>query len=153
MDGLALARYLREHTPPVLVMTGDVNPANHTDLLRAGANYLVQEPIEERLLVAKLLFRLRVGRLMRQKMAAARIVETLIPEREGLVFMLWGSCAQAKGRIIDARKHCVLRAPHPSPWSAHRGFIGCGNFSAANRWLAGRRMWPAGIEFPADAVS
>jgi CheY-like chemotaxis protein len=54
---------------PVLVMTGDANPANQTDLLRAGANDLVQKPIEERLLVTKLLFQLRVGRLLRQKMA------------------------------------------------------------------------------------
>ncbi len=70
------------------------------------------------------------------------IVATLDREREGLVFMLWGSYAQAKGKIIDARKHCVLRAPHPSPLSAHRGFIGCGHFSAANRWLVGRRLAP-----------
>ena len=56
---------------PVLVMTGDANPANQTDLLRAGANDLVQKPIEERLLVTKLLFQLRVGRLMREKIAAA----------------------------------------------------------------------------------
>jgi CheY-like chemotaxis protein len=54
---------------PVLVMTGDGNPANQTDLLRAGANDLVQKPIEERLLVTKLLFQLRVGRLMREKRA------------------------------------------------------------------------------------
>jgi uracil-DNA glycosylase len=66
------------------------------------------------------------------------IIETLSREREGLVFMLWGSYAQAKGKVIDSRRHCVLRAPHPSPLSAHRGFIGCGHFSAANRWLAGR---------------
>ena len=63
------------------------------------------------------------------------VVETLAREREGLVFMLWGSYAQAKGRVIDSRRHCVLRAPHPSPLSAHRGFLGCGHFSAANRWL------------------
>jgi hypothetical protein len=56
-------------------------------------------------------------------------------EREGLVFLLWGSYAQAKGKVIDSRRHCVLRAPHPSPLSAHRGFLGCGHFSAANRWL------------------
>jgi uracil-DNA glycosylase len=70
------------------------------------------------------------------------IVETLDREREGLVFLLWGSYAQAKGRIIDARKHCVLRAPHPSPLSAHRGFLGCGHFGATNRWLAGRGLTP-----------
>ena len=66
------------------------------------------------------------------------IVDTLSREREGLVFLLWGSYAQAKGKLIDSRRHAVLRAPHPSPLSAHRGFIGCGHFSAANRWLAGR---------------
>ena len=66
------------------------------------------------------------------------VIAALDREREGLVFMLWGSYAQAKGRIIDARRHCVLRAPHPSPLSAHRGFLGCGHFSATNRWLAGR---------------
>ena len=65
------------------------------------------------------------------------VVETLSREREGLVFLLWGSYAQAKGRVIDNRRHCVLRAPHPSPLSAHRGFLGCGHFSAANRWLQG----------------
>jgi uracil-DNA glycosylase len=79
------------------------------------------------------------------------IVETLNREREGLVFMLWGSYAQAKGRIIDARRHCVLRAPHPSPLSAHRGFIGCGHFGAANRWLAGRRLPAVDWSLPATA--
>jgi len=52
---------------PILVMTGDDNPANQSALIRAGANDLVQKPIEERLLVTKLLFQLRVGRMMRQK--------------------------------------------------------------------------------------
>ena len=78
------------------------------------------------------------------------IVETLDRERDGLVFMLWGSYAQAKGRIIDARRHCVLRAPHPSPLSAHRGFLGCGHFSAANRWLQGRRLEPIDWSLPPD---
>src|SRR6478736_3519382 len=76
------------------------------------------------------------------------IVDTLNRERDGLVFMLWGSYAQAKGRIIDARRHCVLRAPHPSPLSAHRGFIGCGHFSAANRWLQGRGLAPIDWTLP-----
>ncbi|MCG6117606.1 MAG: response regulator [Aquimonas sp.] len=56
---------------PILVMTGDDNPANQSALLRAGANDLVEKPIEERLLVTKLLFQLRVGRLMRQKVQEA----------------------------------------------------------------------------------
>ena len=77
------------------------------------------------------------------------IVECLECERDGLVFLLWGSYAQAKGRIIDGRKHCVLRAPHPSPLSAHRGFIGCGHFGAANRWLQGRHLPPIDWALPA----
>jgi len=76
------------------------------------------------------------------------IVETLSREREGLVFMLWGSYAQAKGRIIDRQRHCILRAPHPSPLSAHRGFLGCGHFSAANRWLQGRGQAPIDWRLP-----
>jgi uracil-DNA glycosylase len=70
------------------------------------------------------------------------VIRRLSNEREGLVFMLWGAYAQAKGRIIDNRRHCVLRAPHPSPLSAHRGFIGCGHFSATNRYLQGRGQKP-----------
>ena len=77
------------------------------------------------------------------------VVERLNAEREGLVFLLWGSYAQAKGRIIDSRRHCVLRAPHPSPLSAHRGFLGCGHFSAANRWLDGRGLKPVDWSLPA----
>jgi len=63
------------------------------------------------------------------------VVDQLNRARDGLVFMLWGSYAQAKGKLIDMRRHRVLKAPHPSPLSAHRGFIGCGHFSAANAWL------------------
>lgn len=76
-------------------------------------------------------------------------IKALADEREGLVFMLWGAYAQAKGRIIDARRHCVLRAPHPSPLSAHRGFLGCGHFSAANRYLQGRGQAPVDWRLPA----
>ena len=78
------------------------------------------------------------------------VIQTLSRERDGLVFMLWASYAQAKGRVIDDRRHCVLRAPHPSPLSAHRGFIGCGHFSAANRWLQGRGLAPIDWRLPAE---
>lgn len=71
-----------------------------------------------------------------------RVVEVLNREREGLVFMLWGSYAQRKGAIVDRRRHCVLTAPHPSPLSAHRGFFGCRHFSKANRYLADRGKTP-----------
>lgn len=67
-----------------------------------------------------------------------QVVDRLNREREGLVFLLWGSYAQRKGALVDRQRHCVLRAPHPSPLSAHRGFFGCGHFGKANRYLAAR---------------
>ena len=70
------------------------------------------------------------------------IVQVLNREREGLVFMLWGSYAQKKGAIVDRSRHCVLTAPHPSPLSAHRGFFGCKHFSAANTYLQERGAAP-----------
>lgn len=70
------------------------------------------------------------------------VIDALNRERDHLVFMLWGSYAQAKGRLIDRNRHLVLKAPHPSPLSAHRGFIGCGHFSAANDYLVKHGMTP-----------
>ncbi len=62
-------------------------------------------------------------------------IEALNQHRNNLVFMLWGAYAQRKGQFIDRKRHLVLTAPHPSPLSAYRGFIGCGHFSAANNYL------------------
>ena len=62
-------------------------------------------------------------------------IQALNHKREKIVFMLWGSYAQRKGKYIDRRKHLVLEAVHPSPLSAYRGFIGCGHFSQANNYL------------------
>jgi uracil-DNA glycosylase len=70
------------------------------------------------------------------------VIETLATQREDLVFLLWGSYAQAKGKVIDARRHRVLRAPHPSPLSAYRGFMGSGHFSATNQFLAQKGKAP-----------
>lgn len=61
----------------------------------------------------------------------------LLGEREmPIVFMLWGSFAQSKAELIRGAHHLVLRAPHPSPLSAHRGFFGCGHFSKCNHFLS-----------------
>lgn len=62
-------------------------------------------------------------------------IHLLAEKREHIVFMLWGSYAQRKGAFISSKRHLVLKAPHPSPLSAYRGFIGCGHFSAANNYL------------------
>ncbi len=64
-----------------------------------------------------------------------RIVKLVNDQCDHVVFMLWGSYAQKKGAGIDTNKHLVLKAPHPSPLSAHRGFLGCRHFSKANQWL------------------
>ncbi len=77
------------------------------------------------------------------------VVDVLNREREGLVFLLWGSYAQAKGKVIDPRRHRVLKAPHPSPLSAHRGFLGCRHFSQANEYLRRRGMEGVDWSLPA----
>lgn len=59
-----------------------------------------------------------------------------------VVFLLWGKQAQQKGAVINPDKHCVLSAPHPSPLSAHRGFLGCKHFSQANRFLRANGYQP-----------
>lgn len=68
------------------------------------------------------------------------VIGTVNRECDKVVFMLWGSYAQKKGALIDRNKHCVLTAPHPSPLSAHRGFLGCKHFSRANTFLAENGM-------------
>lgn len=64
-----------------------------------------------------------------------QIIQLINEHHQGVVFMLWGSYAQKKGRHIDRTKHCVLESVHPSPLSAYRGFFGCGHFSKANQYL------------------
>lgn len=64
-----------------------------------------------------------------------KVIAQLNQHRENLVFLLWGSHAQKKGQFINRSRHCVLTAPHPSPLSAHRGFLGCRHFSKTNAYL------------------
>ena len=75
-------------------------------------------------------------------------ISALNSERDGLVFLLWGAYAQRKGALVDTQRHCVLKSVHPSPLSAHRGFIGCGHFSAANHYLAARGEAPMDWSLP-----
>ena len=70
------------------------------------------------------------------------IVRAINERREHVVFLLWGAYAQKKGAIIDRAKHLVLSAPHPSPLSAHRGFLGCGHFKKANEYLSANGYTP-----------
>ncbi len=79
-------------------------------------------------------------------------IQALNSRRDGLVFMLWGSYAQKKGAFIDSRRHLVLRAPHPSPLSAHRGFLGCRHFSKANQYLQSHGLDPVDWQLPSMAA-
>lgn len=76
------------------------------------------------------------------------VIRLLNEQRQGLAFMLWGAYAQNKGAFIDSDRHLVLKAPHPSPLSAHRGFLGCRHFSAANRYLQRQSSGPVNWKLP-----
>lgn len=69
-------------------------------------------------------------------------IKHLSDERTGIVFILWGSYAQKKGAVIDTKKHLILKAPHPSPLSSHRGFFGCKHFSLTNQYLIKHNQKP-----------
>lgn len=63
------------------------------------------------------------------------VIRVVSEQNPGAVFLLWGSPAQKKEALIDSRRHLILKAPHPSPLSAYRGFMDCKHFSTANTWL------------------
>jgi len=70
------------------------------------------------------------------------VIRLISEKKEHVVFMLWGAYAQDKEWMIDPKKHLILKAPHPSPLSAHRGFFGCRHFSQANSYLEGTGQIP-----------
>ncbi len=63
------------------------------------------------------------------------VIRKITEKKENIVFILWGAYAQKKGAFIDKEKHCVLQSPHPSPFSADRGFFGNKHFSKTNAYL------------------
>jgi uracil-DNA glycosylase len=63
------------------------------------------------------------------------IISEISNRKEGIIFLLWGKFAQNKKMLIDTTKHFILEAPHPSPLSAHKGFLGCKHFSKVNEIL------------------
>lgn len=69
-------------------------------------------------------------------------IEQLCTYREGLVFLLWGRFAQEKAKLINPAKHLILRAAHPSPLSAYKGFFGCRHFSQTNAYLTTKGLNP-----------
>ena len=64
-----------------------------------------------------------------------KVISEISKDKEGIVFLLWGKFAQAKAELIDGRKHHILKAAHPSPFSAYHGFFGCHHFSKTNEIL------------------
>ncbi|HTM99378.1 MAG TPA: uracil-DNA glycosylase [Pedobacter sp.] len=71
-----------------------------------------------------------------------KVITELSAHRKGLVFLLWGRYAQQKEALIDQQKHHILKAAHPSPFSAYNGFFGCGHFAKANELLAREGLTP-----------
>ena len=71
-----------------------------------------------------------------------KIISTINNKKENVVFLLWGSYAQKKGELIDPKKHYILKSPHPSPLSAHKGFFGNSHFSKCNNYLSLKGLEP-----------
>jgi len=82
-----------------------------------------------------------------------RIIREINAKPEPVVFMLWGSYAQKKAAFVDTSRHLVLKAPHPSPLSAHSGFLGCRHFSKANSFLESRGLQPIDWALPECAAA
>ena len=82
-----------------------------------------------------------------------RIVREVNAKTDPVVFMLWGSYAQKKAAFVDTSKHLVLKAAHPSPLSAHSGFLGCRHFSKANAFLESRGLAPIEWALPETATA
>ena len=76
------------------------------------------------------------------------VIRLVNAKAEPVVFMLWGAYAQRKAAFVDASKHLVLKAPHPSPLSAHNGFLGCRHFSKANAFLQEKGFPPIDWRLP-----
>jgi uracil-DNA glycosylase len=76
------------------------------------------------------------------------VIRKISEEREGVVFLLWGRFAQQKAQLVDAKKHHLLMAPHPSPFSAHSGFLGCKHFSKTNELLRQQGKSPIDWNLP-----
>ena len=71
-----------------------------------------------------------------------KVIEILSQKKSNLVFLLWGAYAIKKANLIDSQKHLVLKARHPSPFSAHKGFFGCKHFSKSNTYLESHNQKP-----------
>jgi len=76
------------------------------------------------------------------------VVRAVNDRPDPIIFLLWGAYAQKKASFVDTNRHLVLKAPHPSPLSAHNGFLGCRHFSKANSFLQSRGLPPIDWSLP-----
>lgn len=79
------------------------------------------------------------------------LIQQLAAQHENLIFLLWGAHAQTKRTLLDPSKHKILEAPHPSPLSAHRGFLGCQHFKLANEYLVNTQRPAINWQLPTTA--
>lgn len=77
-----------------------------------------------------------------------RVIGELSKNHSGIVYLLWGGFAQTKAAHVDATRNFILKAPHPSPFSAHTGFLGCKHFSKANQYLIEQGKKPINWQLP-----
>ena len=77
-----------------------------------------------------------------------KVIHLVAEQNEHVCFLLWGNYAQKNHRFYHAKRHCILKAPHPSPLSAHRGFLGCRHFSKVNEYLEQHGKTPIHWQLP-----
>ena len=77
-----------------------------------------------------------------------QVIRILNDNKQHLVFILWGAYANKKSKLIDLDRHLILSSPHPSPFSAHKGFFGCKHFSQANEYLLSTKQQPISWSIP-----
>ena len=77
-----------------------------------------------------------------------QVIRILNDNKQHLVFILWGAYANKKSELIDSDRHLILSSPHPSPFSAHKGFFGCKHFSQANEYLLSTKQQPISWSIP-----
>lgn len=70
------------------------------------------------------------------------VIEALAKHKSHLVYLLWGGFAQKKAKMVNSKENLILKAPHPSPLSAYRGFFGCGHFNRCNEYLVQQNKVP-----------
>ena len=81
------------------------------------------------------------------------IIKKISTEKEGIIFLLWGAFAQKKAVLIDEKKHHILTATHPSPFSAYRGFLGCKHFSKTNEILVNNKKQPINWKLCSESLT